>query len=107
MTILESDPWWIRGSFLKTALARAAPFGTAAVGMIAVLSLTAPFLPSENRTIMYLLLILISMTAVTAPMGMWILAGAAVLLAVVFVLDRVRKGEVGKREAGTSKCAGS
>ncbi len=128
VTILESDTRRIRGSFLKTALAHAAPFGIVAATMIAVISLTAPFSAEENRTVMYLLLIVISMTAVikscvpftrlraficvtmvigtfgallilpslfevaavTAPMGVGILAGAVILLVVAFALDGVR-----------------
>ena len=64
VTILESDTRRIRGSFLRTALANALPFGLTAAGMIAAVSLAAPFAPAENRTVMYLLLIVISMTAV-------------------------------------------
>lgn len=64
VTILESDTRRIRGSFLKTALANALPFGVTAAGMIAAVSLASPFAPAENRTVMYLLLIVISMTAV-------------------------------------------
>lgn len=64
VTILESDTRRIRGSFLKSALSHAAPFGIAAAVMIAVISLASPFSPAENRTVMYLLLILISMAAV-------------------------------------------
>ena len=64
VTILESDTRRIRGSFLKTALANALPFGGTAAGMIAAVSLVSPFTPAENRTVMYLLLIVISMTAV-------------------------------------------
>lgn len=50
--------------FLKTALTKALPFGLAAAVMIAALSLAAPFSPEVNRTVMYLLLIVISMAAV-------------------------------------------
>lgn len=64
VTILESDTRRIRGSFLRTALANALPFGLTAAGMIAAVSLAAPFAPAEKRTVMYLLLIVISMTAV-------------------------------------------
>lgn len=64
VTILESDTRQIKGSFLKTALTKALPFGLAAAVMIAALSLAAPFSPEVNRTVMYLLLIVISMAAV-------------------------------------------
>lgn len=64
VTILESDTRQIRGTFLQTALKRALPFGLAAAVMIAAVSLAAPFSPEANRTVMYLLLIVISMAAV-------------------------------------------
>lgn len=64
VTILEPDTRRIRGSFLKTAHVNALPFGLTAAGMIAAVSLAGPFAPAENRTVMYLLLIVISMTAV-------------------------------------------
>ena len=63
ITILESDTSRIRGRFLSMALKHAAPFG-AAVTMIALTNLLAPFSEPERRTVMYLLLILISMCAV-------------------------------------------
>ena len=64
LTILEADTGRVKGRFLKTALSGAAPFGAAVTIMIAVVSLVSPFSEAENRTLMYLLLILISMTAV-------------------------------------------
>lgn len=64
LTILESDTGKIRGKFLPTALSNAAPFGITVTGMIILTSLLAPFSPPERRTVMYLLLILISMAAV-------------------------------------------
>ncbi len=64
VTILESDTRRIRGSFLKNALSHAMPFGVTAALMIGIVSLAAPFSAAENRTVMYLLLIVISMTAV-------------------------------------------
>lgn len=64
VTILESDTRQIHGTFLQTALKRALPFGLAAAVMIAAVSLAAPFFPEANRTVMYLLLIVISMAAV-------------------------------------------
>ena len=49
---------------MKTALSRAFPFGVTVACMIAVISLTSPFATAQNQTVMYLLLILISMGAV-------------------------------------------
>ncbi len=64
LTIFESDTRPIQGSFLKTALVNAAPYAlTITAGMIFV-SLTAPFAAAQKQTIMYLLLIFISMLAV-------------------------------------------
>ena len=64
ITILESDTSRIRGRFLSTALKDTAPFGAAVTIMIALTNLLAPFSEPERRTVMYLLLILISMCAV-------------------------------------------
>ena len=64
ITILESDTSRIRGRFLSTALKDTAPFGVAVTIMIALTNLLAPFSEPERRTVMYLLLILISMCAV-------------------------------------------
>lgn len=64
LTILESDTRRIRGKFLPTALSHAAPFGITVTAMIMMLSLSAPFSEPERKTVMYLLLILISMAAV-------------------------------------------
>lgn len=64
LTILESDVGRIRGKFLPTAISHAAPFGAAAAIMIMAVSLLAPFSEGEKRTVMYLLLIMISMAAV-------------------------------------------
>lgn len=64
LTILEADTRKVKGSFLRTALSNAAPFGLTVTVMIAAVSMTTPFLDGQNRTVMYLLLILISMTAV-------------------------------------------
>lgn len=64
LTIFEADTSRIRGRFLPTALSGAAPFGAAVTGMIVLLSLFVPFSEAENRTVMYLLLILTSMAAV-------------------------------------------
>lgn len=64
LTILESDTRRVKGRFLPTALTHAAPFGITVAGMIAVISSFAPFSAAERQTEMYLLLILISMSAV-------------------------------------------
>ena len=64
LTILESDTRRIRGRFLTTALSNAAPFGIAVTGMIILVSLLAPFSQAQDQTVMYMLLILISMGAV-------------------------------------------
>lgn len=64
ITIVESDTRRIRGSFLKTALRNALPFGLTVTGMIILVSLLAPFTIPERQTVMYLALIVISMTAV-------------------------------------------
>lgn len=64
LTILESDTERIRGKFLPTALSHAAPFGITVTGMIILISLLSPFSLTQRQTVMYLLLILISMAAV-------------------------------------------
>ena len=64
LTIFESDTKRLRGSFLRTALANAAPFAlTITTGMIFI-SLTVPFDTQQRQTVMYLLLTLVSMLAV-------------------------------------------
>ena len=64
LTILESDTRRIKGKFLPTALWNAAPFGCVAALMIAVTNLFLPMASGEKQTVMYLTLIIISMTAV-------------------------------------------
>lgn len=64
LTIFESNMARPSGGFLKTALSNALPFGLAVTEIIAVVSLWKPFTEAENQTVMYLLLILISMSAV-------------------------------------------
>lgn len=64
ITIFESHTEKIRGTFLKTVLANAFPYALTVTGMIVAISLAAPFSAEENQTVMYLLLILLSMTAV-------------------------------------------
>lgn len=63
-TIFENDTRRVKGSFLKKALRNAAPFAVIIAGMIAVVSFTAPFSQPQNQTVMYLLLIAITMAAV-------------------------------------------
>lgn len=60
LTILERDTHPIKGRFLKTAVSRALPYGLTAAGMIAFVSLAAPFGEAGKQTVMYLSLILIS-----------------------------------------------
>lgn len=64
LTILESDTRRITGSFLKQAFKAAFPFGITVTVMITVISLLAPFSQEQRQTVMYLLLISISMCAV-------------------------------------------
>lgn len=64
LTIFESDSRRLRSSFLVTALVNAVPFAlTITSGMIFV-SLTQPFDTPQRHTVMYLLLLLVSMLAV-------------------------------------------
>lgn len=64
VTILESDTRRIQGTFLKTALLKAMPYGVTAALMIAQISWMAPFTEPQRQTVMYLLLIFISAAAV-------------------------------------------
>lgn len=64
LTILESDTRRIKGRFLSTAIWNAAPFGIVAAVMIGATTLFLPMASGEKQTIMYLTLIIISMTAV-------------------------------------------
>lgn len=64
LTILESDTSKIKGSFLKQVLQNAAPFALVISMMLAGFSIKQPFAIMQNHTVMYLLLIMISMTAV-------------------------------------------
>ena len=132
VSIVESDIRRIRGKFLPTALSHAAPFGITVACMIAVFTLLAPFGTEERQTVMYLLLILISMlavikscipltplrlfvcvtmvggtflalalfpslleiVAVTMPMAVTVLIGAAVCFAVILILEQLRKAKM-------------
>lgn len=64
LTILESDTRKINGRFLSKVLCNAVPFAIMISVMIAGLSMMKPFPQAQNQTLMYFLLILISMTAV-------------------------------------------
>lgn len=64
LTIFESDTRKIKGSFLKTALGNALPFALVATSMMAFVGLHFHFAIGEKQTMMYLLLILTTMTAV-------------------------------------------
>ena len=64
LTIFESDTRRIEGSFLKKALTNASPFAVGITAMIIVISLTAPFELMQRQTVMFLLLLTVSMLAV-------------------------------------------
>ncbi len=64
LTIFESDTRQIKGKFLPTVFKRALPFALLVTAEIVVLSLTQPFGAAQTRILMYLLLIVISMSAV-------------------------------------------
>lgn len=64
ITIAESDTRRLEGGFLKTAMSKAMHFGLTITMVIVLLSLIKPFTVSQRQTVMYLSLILISMTAV-------------------------------------------
>ena len=64
LTIVESDTRRIRGRFLETALRGAAPFGITVTAMILAVSLLVPLPADQKQTVMYLVLIILSMTAV-------------------------------------------
>ncbi len=64
LTIFESNTKRARSSFLRTALANAAPFALTITAGIIFISLTVPFDTQQRQTIMYMLLILVSMLSV-------------------------------------------
>ena len=64
LTIVESDTRRIKGHFLNKAFHHALPFGVIVTALIAFVQIQTPFSAAQNQTIMYVLLILISMTAV-------------------------------------------
>lgn len=115
LTIFEADIRPVRGKFLSTALSHAAPFGAAVTVMIGLFSFLLPFSLEETRTVMYLLLILISMTAVLksclpfTPLRVFICVtmivgtfGALVVLPSLFEVTPITAG-MGKRE-GVRPC---
>ncbi|WP_313152603.1 cation-translocating P-type ATPase [Lacrimispora sp.] len=64
LSIFESDTKRIRGSFLRGALANATPFALTITAGIIYVSLTLPFDTQQRQTVMYMLLILLSMLSV-------------------------------------------
>lgn len=64
LTMLEADTRPVQGKFLPAAFRNAAPFGLSITAMILFTSLFSPFAEAQQQTVMYLLLILISMAAV-------------------------------------------
>ncbi len=64
LTIFESDTRKIQGTFLRKVLGKAAPFALTVTAMIVVLSLSAPFNVEQTQTVMYFLLIMLTMVAV-------------------------------------------
>jgi cation-transporting ATPase E len=64
LSIFESDTKRIRGSFLRGALANATPFALTITAGIIYVSLTLPFDTQQSQTVMYMLLILLSMLSV-------------------------------------------
>lgn len=117
LTILESDIRKIRGRFLPTALSNAAPFGITAAAMIITVTLVIPFAAEEKQTVMYLLLILISMAAVIkscipfSPLRVFICVtmvlgtfGALVLFPSLFRISGLRAAAAGFIPAGAVGC---
>lgn len=64
LTIFESDKKRVKGSFLRTALTNAAPFALTITAGIIFISLTKPFGVQQRQTVMFVLLMLISMLSV-------------------------------------------
>ena len=64
LTIFESDTRQIKGRFLQTVFKRALPFALLVTAEIVVLSLIQPVGADKTQILMYLLLIVISMSAV-------------------------------------------
>ncbi|MDD4509115.1 MAG: cation-translocating P-type ATPase [Eubacteriaceae bacterium] len=64
LTIFESDTRKVKGGFLETAVGNAMPFALVITGMLIGVSLFSPFSQDVSRTVMFLLLILMTMAAV-------------------------------------------
>jgi len=64
LTIFETDIRKLKGSFLRTSLTNALPFAIVIALMVTAISVAAPFHAAERQTVMYYLLIVISMVAV-------------------------------------------
>ena len=64
LTIFESDTRRVTGNFLKKAIGNALPFAFIVTSMIIFVSFPNPFTEVQRQTIMYLLLILITIAAV-------------------------------------------
>lgn len=64
LTIFETDTRRPRGSFLMTALINAMPFALTITSGMIFISLAEPFDISQRHTVMYLLLLLVSMLSV-------------------------------------------
>ena len=64
LTIFESDTRQIKGRFLQTVFKRALPFALLVTAEVVVLSLIQPVGADKTQILMYLLLIVISMSAV-------------------------------------------
>ena len=62
--VFEADTRPVHGSFLKKAFGRAWPFALGVTLEVTWVSLMQPFTAMENRIVMYVLLLVISMTAV-------------------------------------------
>lgn len=63
-TIIESDTRKIRGSFLKSSIGNALPFALAVSAVIVFTNIYMPFSYAQSQTVMYLLLILLTMASV-------------------------------------------
>lgn len=71
LSIVEANTEPIRGSFLRTALSKALPFGVAVSGVVVAISILQPFRLEERETVMYLILVVLSMTAVIQSCVPW------------------------------------
>lgn len=64
LTIFESDTRKVKGRFLKTAISNAMPFALVIIGMIMSVRLFLDLPTQQTQTVMYLLLIFTTMSAV-------------------------------------------